>query len=409
MSEDKKSAKPQPEKEKDTDTPGESADTQAEKSEQKTPEKPTAAKPAEKEAKPSAKKGSGDADGGSPAENVDSTVPPRRGSGLLIALLILLLIGVLGGAGYGGWWGWQQWLVLEEDRAAAQADWESERAALSQRLDGLESELASRDGAIDSLADDLDSTRDDLIMLAEQVSRESGLQAHDVQRLEVEYLLRTARHLSYLTGDLRQAENLLQQADRMVRDFEDLAYLPVREAIAADIQALRAVPSPDVDGLYFELAALASQAARWEWWPDNQFAADSDREPLADDALWYERLTRELRDLVNIRYREDIDARRLSASEFAQARTQFRLLMQQAQAALLQGRQSLYEASLEQAIEWVQEGGNQIPQATRLIEQLETLREIEVQVQVPDIDRGLIRLQALLEAREQDEDEEDDE
>lgn len=409
MSEDKKPAKQQPEKEKDADARVESADTKAEKSEQKTPPKPAKAKPSAKEAKPSAKKDSGDAGGGAPKEGDDSTAPPRRGSGLLIAVLILLLIGVLGGAGYGGWWGWQQWLAFEEDLNTAQADWDSERNALSQRLDELEGELASRDGAIDSLADDLGSTRDDLIMLAEQVSRESGLQAQDVQRLEVEYLLRTARHLSYLTGDLRQAENLLQQADRMVRDFEDLAYLPVREAIAADIQALRAAPSPDVDGLYFELAALASQAARWEWWPDDQFAADSAREPLADDALWYERLGRELRDLVNIRYREDIDTRRLSASEFTQARTQFRLLMQQAQAALLQGRQSLYEASLDQAIEWVQEGGNQIPQATRLIEQLEALREVQVQVQVPDIDRGLIRLQALLEAREQDEDEEDDE
>lgn len=326
---------------------------------------------------------------------------PQRRTGLLAVILALLLLMLLGGLGGAGWWGWQQWESFQTELAASQADWEQERADLSARVGDLESTVSARDGALDSLSSDIATTRDDLIALAEQVSRESGLQEQDVQRLEVEYLLRTARHMSYLTGDLQQAENLLLQADRMIREFDDLAYLPVREALAEDIQALRAVPVPDVDGLYFQLAALAGEAGRWEWWPEDRFATD-EQDTLPDDASWHLRLGHELRDLINIRYRDDVSSRRLTATEFAQARTQFRLLMQQAQAALLQGRQSLYESSLEQAMDWVAEGGDQIPQGGRILAQLQELRGIQVQVQVPDIDRGLTRLQALHQAREDD-------
>ena len=344
-------------------------------------------------------------DNGDESSSKGATPPPRSGGGLALLLAVLLLV-TLAGAGFGGWWGWQYWEDFRQELDAREADWQQERESLSRRIDELESTLGSRDGALDSLSDDLATTRDDLISLAEQVSREAGLQEQDVQRLEVEYLLRTARHMSYLTGDLRQAENLLLQADRMIREFEDLAYLPVREALAEDLQALRAVPVPDVDGLYFQLAALAGEAGRWQWWPDDRFQGAEERAALPDDALWYQRLGHELRDLVNIRYRDDVSTQRLTASEFAQARTQFRLLMQQAQAALLQGRQSLYESSLEQAMDWIAEGGDQIPQAGRILAQLEEMHAVQVQVQVPDIDRGLTRLQALHESRV--ESEEDD-
>ncbi|WP_167855983.1 uroporphyrinogen-III C-methyltransferase [Natronospirillum operosum] len=328
------------------------------------------------------------------ADTPEQQPPPRRGGGLVALLLVLLLL-TLGGAGAGGWWAWQQWELFQAEWVEVQATWADERSALDSQLESLQSEVSGRDDIMRVLQDDLDSTRDDLISLAERVSRESGPQEQDVMRLEIEYLLRTARHMSFLTGDLEQAENLLRQADRMLRDLNDLAYLPVREALAEDIQALRAVPRPDVDGIYFELAALASQAGQWEWWPDNRFEPAAERPELAEDALWYERLGRELRDLVNIRYRDDLGTERLTAPEFAQARTQFRLLMQQAQAALLQGRQSLYEASLEQAQEWVAQGAGQIPRAEELQAQLDTLRSVEVQVEVPVIDRGLTRLRAL--------------
>lgn len=323
-------------------------------------------------------------------------------------ILILLLIAVLGSAGYAGWWAWQQWEEQRADWAATQSDWQSERESLASRLDTMESQFSDRDGVVSDLQAQLDDTRDDLVNLATRVNEQATLQDSDIQRLEIEYLLRTARHVSQLTGDLAQARTLLEQADRMLADFDDLAYLPVREALAMDIQVLREVPLPDITGIYFELQALATRSQEWQWWPETRL------ESPADDAAtdlsagtWYEQLGRELRDLVSIRYRDQQGGPRLTPETFNQMQTQFRLLTQQAQVALIQRNQMLYNASLEQAMEWLDSGANQIPQAEAIRIQLERLRSITVETEIPDIDRGLTRLQSMGAAEDEDDNDEE--
>ena len=317
----------------------------------------------------------------------------------LTGVLFVCLLALVGGTLAGAWWGWEQWQSIqtawEEDRAA----WQEERTELSSRVDNLESGLQDQNSDLGALASDLESTRDDLISLATQVDEQASLQASDVQRLEVEYLLRTARHISILTGDAQQALVLLQQADRLLADFNNLAYLPVREAVAQDIQSLRDVPSPDIDGLYFELQALADRSANWQWWPEGGLLSSAPREDggveLPEATTWYEQLGRELRDLVTVRYRDDAVQQRLTPGEFNQMQAQFRLLTRQAQVALLQRNQTLYNASLEQAMEWLDSGAGQIPQAQVIRNQLARLNNIQIETELPDIDQGLNRLQAM--------------
>lgn len=327
--------------------------------------------------------------------------PARQGKGLT-ALLVLCLVALLGGAAAAGWWGWDQWQTVQaawqDDRSA----WQEERSELTSRLDSLEASLQEQDSSVGALASDLESTRADLISLATQVDEQSSLQASDVQRLEVEYLLRTARHISILTGDADQALALLLQADRLLADFNNLAYLPVREAVAQDIQALREVPSPDIDGLYFELQALAERSANWQWWPDGGLLSSAPQEgvELPESATWYEQLGRELRDLVTVRYRDDAVQQRLTPSEFNQMQAQFRLLTRQAQVALLQRNQTLYNASLEQAMEWLDSGASQVTQAQGIRDQLARLNEIVIETELPEIDQGLNRLRSMTPAEE---------
>lgn len=317
----------------------------------------------------------------------------------LTGVLVVCLLALIGGTVAGAWWGWEQWQSIqtawEEDRAA----WQEERSELSSRVDNLESGLQEQDSNLGALVSDLENTRDDLISLATQVDEQASLQASDVQRLEVEYLLRTARHISILTGDAQQALALLQQADRLLADFNNLAYLPVREAVAQDIQALREVPSPDIDGMYFELQALAERSASWQWWPEGGLLSSIPREEegveLPEAATWYEQLGRELRDLVTVRYRDDAVQQRLTPSEFNQMQAQFRLLTRQAQVALLQRNQTLYNASLEQAMEWLDSAAGQVPQAQSIRDQLARLNDIQIETELPDIDQGLSRLQAM--------------
>lgn len=324
----------------------------------------------------------------------------KKGSaGRWLALFAVLVI--LGGLGAGGWFGWQQWSQwqdINQTRQQSLNDLQNQLAQQASQIQTLERELAQVDQTQQGVQGNLEDTQRNLVALAQQVNAESGLQESDVQRLEIEYLLRTARHLSQLTGDLAQASSLLQQADRMLAEINDIAYLPAREALAQDLQALRNTPMPDVDGIYFELRALEQSARQWQWWPESTISEatpGTDNSTTDSASPWYERIGNELRSLVTVRYRGDLAQARLTPDEFNQVRAQFRLLLQQAQVAALQRNQLLYDSSLEQAQEWLSEAGAQVPNLVALQAQLDQLRDINIEVVVPEIDRALTTLRAL--------------
>ncbi|MEX1057735.1 MAG: uroporphyrinogen-III C-methyltransferase, partial [Natronospirillum sp.] len=331
-------------------------------------------------------------DGGGP--------PPERrrassgGRGTFLAIILLLIF--LAALGATAWWAHGQWLSFQQDWQVTETSWQEEREQLRGSIGQVETRLSQRENDMADLGSEVDQTRNDLINLATQVNEQAALQDSDIQRLEIEYLLRTARHLSLLTGDLRQAENLLRQADRMLAEFEDLAYLPVREALAQDIQRLREIPMPDVNGLYFELQALAERSLDWQWWPETADLTQQTGEPQAVSDTWYSQVWAEIKDLITVRYRDDANQERLTPSEFNYLQGQFRLLMNQAQVALMQGNQTLYRASLEQAMNWLSTGISQVPQADQVLAQLETLQAQTVAVETPEIDRGLTRLQQMI-------------
>lgn len=316
-----------------------------------------------------------------------------RRIGRWIGGFVVLLL--LAGFGAAGWLGWQQWLQWQ-DRAQQQQRMVSE---LQQQLSQQNSQITQLERALSQLNDgqrglqqQVEGTQQNLLTLAQQVNTDSSLQESDVQRLEIEYLLRTARHLSQLTGDLAQAAALLQQADRLLVELNDIAYLPAREALAQDLQALRNTPSPDIDGIYFELRALEQSARLWQWWPQASQRSDSSASVDDDTALdtpWYLRMAQELRGLVTVRYRGDLAQARLTPDEFNQMQAQFRMLLQQAQVAALQRNQLLYDSSLAQAQEWLFDAGGQVPNLTGLLSQLDQLRAERIELTVPEINRAL--------------------
>ena len=72
---------------------------------------------------------------------------------------------------------------------------------------------------------------------------------------EVEYLLRIANHRLLLQRDVKTAKVALRSADARLRELADPHYLSVREQIAAELEALEAVPSVDAEGIYAGIQA----------------------------------------------------------------------------------------------------------------------------------------------------------
>jgi len=333
---------------------------------------------------------------------------PRRSGALIGWLALLLVIGMAVVA----------WLAVEEaqKREIAMLDRlivlesitdkkEDSLAQLSQSFDGqlrtglaaLESRSAELDARIQQLDSMLSEQRAELARFSSN-DRESWLMA------EAEYLLRLANQRLIMTGDTSSALKLIKSADEILVELDDVGLHSARAAIAADLAAIRALPQIDTQGLYLRLAALTEQASGLVIF---ELPEVDDRIAPAPADDWqgrlrqgYEAALRKLSDYIVIR-RRDVPMEALMDPQWeGLVRQNLRMLMEQAQVALLSGNARLYRESLQRAEYWVGEFFESDEAAAQaMAREIRLLMDQPVAIEIPDISRSLNTLDKAIEAR----------
>ena len=222
---------------------------------------------------------------------------------------------------------------------------------------------------------------------------------------ETNYLLRLANQRLVMTGDTAAAEALLRSADGVLRELDDPALHGVREAIAEDLAAVRAVPKLDRQGAYLRLAALIDRIDSLEVFDTPSLPAGEDRPAAEGD--WqtrlrqgYERALAKLSDYVVVRRRDEPVEVLMDPQWERLVRQNLRMLLEQAQVALLSGNGRLYRESVERATGWVREFEASDPDgAAAMVSELEDLAGERVSVDVPDATGSLAAMQSVLAAR----------
>ena len=344
-----------------------------------------------------------------PVKPVAAPPPAPRKSSSAIGWLALLLVLVLAGAA--GWYlqGMMQreaallQRLSEIEAAASREDdrleqagqrWESQ---LQQGLATLREESEGQAEVARSLEEQLSAVRSELSRFSAN-DRESWLLA------EAEYLLRLANQRLIMASDTESAAALLASADGVLRELDDVSLHPVRAAVASDIAAVRAVPKVDLEGIYVRLAALAEQATGlviFEF-PEQ---ASATRESTADS--WqarfeqgYEEALVKLSDYIIIRRRDAPMEVLMDPQWEGLVRQNLRMLLEQAQVALLSSNQALYEASLERASHWVAEFFQSDEAAARAMDrEIRQLAGLQVAITLPDISGSLSALDGAIERR----------
>ena len=79
---------------------------------------------------------------------------------------------------------------------------------------------------------------------------------------EAEYLIRISARTLWLEHDTRAAIGLLKDADARLTELNDPAYLPVRETIQQDINALSLMPTLETDDVIITLMALNKEVSK---------------------------------------------------------------------------------------------------------------------------------------------------
>jgi uroporphyrin-3 C-methyltransferase len=283
--------------------------------------------------------------------------------------------------------------------------WEQELQAGLGRLEGeLEGGLSGLRGEAEQQARAVQEFDGQLADLRAELARFSAVDRKSWLLAEAEYLLRLANQRLIMAGDAESAQVLMSSADKILRELDEAALHDARGAVAADLAAVRAVPGVDVEGIYLRLAALIEQADQLVIF---QMTAAEPRleEAPADD--WQDRLQQgyesallKLSDYVVIR-RRDVPMQTLMDPQWeGLVRQNLRMLLEQAQVALLSGNQTLYAESLQRSNHWVAEFFESDEAAARaMASEIDQLADLRIAVEMPDISRSLSALDDAIERR----------
>jgi uroporphyrin-3 C-methyltransferase len=328
-----------------------------------------------------------------------------------VALVLVILLGLVG-----LFFGWQGWQMLQSQQARlAEVESLGAQAATTDQLTALESRLeeneTARDAVLDNALSELESefgsyrnqVNETLDQVLEELSSEQEPDAREWLHAEAAYLLRLANQRLQLERDVEGAAALLRTADERLNEAENPALLSVRRAIASELSILDTVPQVDRTGIYLALNAQQERLAMMPLSRElEEIPARSGMEE-APTGEWQEQLSRfgqELKDLVVIRHHDEAMESLITPEQESYLRQSARLVLEQAQLALLKEEQELYEASIDKVLSMINAYyATDREEVQAVIARLEELKAENIRPELPDISGSQQALASFIERR----------
>ncbi len=324
-----------------------------------------------------------------PPEETADTPPAGKSGRALAGLALLLALIALGLVLAAGWYGYQQWQGLQTQLAAASDQGGSAASGVQQlraELDKLQGSQQQQADALDKLTrttDDatqavagiesafteqqqlmsseralLDERETQLRTLVNNLHERVGRSGTQWLIAEADYLIKLADHRLRLAHDPATARAALEQADDRLRATGDPSWAGVREQLARDIAKLDTLDQPDITGLWARLGALMDQVPELSLNDDPRRVTRGDAPQLSlNESAEQERTWRTLlsdlwdgiKNAVRIRRHDEPVTAMLPPEQSYFLYENLRLTLQQARLALVQGRDDMFEQSLQDA------------------------------------------------------------
>jgi uroporphyrin-3 C-methyltransferase len=227
-----------------------------------------------------------------------------------------------------------------------------------QAQEGLRDALA-KIGALETRFAESQSQQAALEALYQELARNRD----EWQLAEIEQVLAIAQQQLQLSGNVRAALLALQLAESRLSRADRPQFLPVRRALARDIERLKALPSLDVPGLSLALDRLAASVDALPLAFDERAsrapaAKSAKAEGAAPEEGFLARLGgeiwRELRQLVVVRRVEGAEPPLLPPQQAWFVRENLKLRLLNARLALLTRDEAGYREDLRTAHNWIQ-------------------------------------------------------
>ena len=327
-------------------------------------------------------------------------------SRLLAVLALLAALAAVAGSAFLFWQYRQFSVALHETDTGAQEALTRVRAELGVVRAELEQMAADQRAAQRSLADqraEVAGLAPRFVELEERMAAAQGVSGDARRRwlrAEAEYLLSVANAELTRGGRFEAASAALEMADDKLRELGNPGLTPVREAVADELQRLRAVSLPDVEGLSLTVGSLARRIDTMPLAslpPDvyDQARADPDDVEPGLQRAWAS-LKSALKGMISIERRDAPVTRTLSSNEARLIRRTLELELSAARLALLREQGEPYRQGLTSAKDGLQRyfdtADSQVVSALALLEELLTM---DIQPVRPDISGSLTLLRQL--------------
>lgn len=351
----------------------------------------------------SEQQGKADVAAGAAQEAGGAGVPAATGArGYGWALLALLAAGAAGFLYYH----FNQRLALRTQEVRAEVE------ALRAQVAEMDKRLSQTAGAAQSLEAKLGQLREETSRvgdrLAEAMARFAAEQERDDSRWvlrEAHYLLTVAQQRLLLERDVATATAAVEAADWRLAEAGEATFIPIREQIVADLNALRAIKPVDVAGMSLYLADLIDRVEPLPlkgggYEVEGEQQASPQRPPVADWRELPRALWRDLVQLVDVK-RSDVPDDLIFDPEKRQALQQgLRVELASARLMALRHDTENFRASIthvEQALNRYYD--TQSPEVTDILARLAAMREAELAPALPDLERSARALRAAVERR----------
>lgn len=326
---------------------------------------------------------------------------PRSPKFLVLSTICLLATTVAA-----GWWLWQ----LHAQHQQSTSQFAKLHANLQQTVERLQkkSDVFSENQNLQSQQfNQMQQAADDIRLRLNTHSRQltelSATNRSDWRLAEALYLARLASQRLHTERRVENPLALLEQVDLILQQLADPQLLPVRAAIAEDITALRLANSVDRQGIYLELQALAKHtqalplidlASKPDWLPQED-VAEHNRDSAAQ-GFW-----QQFTSMIRIRRQSTPIEPLLQPTEAAILRRNLQMMLEQAQVALLREEQIIYRQSLLKVQDYLDRFFQYNSSVQTLESRIMALAELQIEQQLPAINRSVEVLEALLIARQQ--------
>lgn len=322
----------------------------------------------------------------------------RQGPWLAVALVALGLAG----------WQWfetrQKLNDLQQEVSRKLTEFDTgnkeERGAQKQTREQLEA-LQAKLGAVEGRFSEFQAQTEALKALNQDIARGR----EEATLLEVEQAITLAGQQLQLAGNVPVAVLALQTADNRLARLDRPAYLPLRKAVAKDIERLNALPFVDMPGISLRLEQLILGVDKLPLTAYGRPVEKSESQKPTAPQPWWQRtggeIWQELKGLVRIQRFDRDDPALLAPGQGYFLRENLKLRLLNARLALFSRDQWTYRNELKVSQEWL--GKHFDANDKAVVAAQATLRQMtatEINVELPNLNDTQAALRNLRQGKE---------